>query len=328
MRYRRFGETGLQVSVLGFGCGAVGGLMVRGEHREMIRSVEYAIESGINYFDTARMYGDGLSEIHTGAILRELGAQDVLVGTKVRLSASEFDSIEDVIERQIENSLTRLGRDSVDIVYTHNSIGRERNPESGRVSVGDLERVVSVFRSAVESGKIRHWGFNGLGETEAIRSAVETFKPAAIHTCYNLLNPTSSYAAHDGFPFQDYRQLMNLAAERGIGTVAIRILAGGALSGSAARHPLAAQNVAPIATGQTMEEDVARTSQFNFLVEDGYADSLVEAAIRFAISNDNLSTALVGLSSFEQLEQAVQSEDKGSLPSDALERLTGIWDAN
>ena len=87
MQRRAFGNTGLQVSVLGFGCGAVGGLMVRGEHRDMFRSVEYALQSGINYFDTARMYGDG-------SILRELGARDALVGTKVRLSGAEFDSIE------------------------------------------------------------------------------------------------------------------------------------------------------------------------------------------------------------------------------------------
>ena len=93
MQYRAFGNTSLEVSVLGYGCGAVGGLMVRGEHRDMIRTVQYALESGINYFDTARMYGDGLSEIHTGAVLRELGAHDALVGTKVRLSAVEFDNI-------------------------------------------------------------------------------------------------------------------------------------------------------------------------------------------------------------------------------------------
>ena len=74
MEYRRFGKTDLQVSVLWFGCGEVGGLMVRGEHQQMIRSVDYALNSGINYFDTARMYGDGLSEIHTGAVLRELNA--------------------------------------------------------------------------------------------------------------------------------------------------------------------------------------------------------------------------------------------------------------
>ena len=70
MQYRRFGNTDIDVSVLGFGCGAVGGLMVRGQHEEMIRSVEHALEHGVNYFDTARMYVDGLSEINTGSVLR------------------------------------------------------------------------------------------------------------------------------------------------------------------------------------------------------------------------------------------------------------------
>ncbi len=327
MQTRAFGNTGLQVSVLGFGCGAVGGLMVRGDHKDMFRSIEYAIESGINYFDTARMYGDGLSEIHTGAILRELDAKDALVGTKVRLSSAEFDDIEKTIESQIDNSLRRLGRDRLDIVYTHNSIGMERDPGEGLLNLDDLERVVGVFRRAVESGKLRFWGFNGLGDTEAIHSAVERFGPAGIHTCYNMLNPTSGYPAPSGFPFQDYLQLMNEAAQRGVGTVAIRVLAAGALSGGSARHPIAAQDVAPIATGQTLNEDVARSGAFSFLVDDGFADNLVEAAIRFAISNENLSTALVGLSSFEQLEEAVAYANRGPLPSEAMERLEGVWAA-
>ena len=301
--------------------------MVRGEHRDMFRSIEYALESGINYFDTARMYGDGLSEIHTGAILRELGAKDALVGTKVRLSAAEFDDIEKAVEGQIDNSLRRLGRDSLDIVYTHNSIGMERDPGEGLLNLDDLERIVDVFRRAVESGKLRFWGFNGLGDTEAIHSAVERFGPAGIHTCYNMLNPTSGYSAPSGFPFQDYLQLMNEAAQRGVGTVAIRVLAGGALSGGSARHPIAAQDVAPIATGQTLNEDVARSGAFSFLVDDGFADNLVEAAIRFAISSENLSTALVGLSSFEQLEEAVAYANRGPLPSEAMERLEGVWAA-
>ena len=301
--------------------------MVRGEHRDMFRSIEYALESGINYFDTARMYGDGLSEIHTGAILRELGAKDALVGTKVRLSAAEFDDIEKTVEGQIDNSLRRLGRDSLDIVYTHNSIGVERDPEEGLLNLDDLERIVGVFRRAVESGKLRFWGFNGLGDTEAIHSAVERFGPAGIHGCYNMLNPTSGYPAPSGFPFQDYLQLLNEAAQRGVGTVAIRVLAAGALSGGSARHPIAAQDVAPIATGQTLNEDVARSGAFSFLVDDGFADNLVEAAIRFAISNENLSTALVGLSSFEQLEEAVAYANRGPLPSEAMERLEGVWAA-
>ncbi|MCH8063573.1 MAG: aldo/keto reductase, partial [Chloroflexi bacterium] len=121
--------------------------------------------------------------------------------------------------------------------------------------------------------------------------------------------------------------LMQKAAQKGIGTVAIRILAAGALTGSSARHPIAAQNVAPMATGRSLDEDIARTSVFEFLVNDGYVDSLVEAAIRFAISSESLSTALVGLSSFDQLEQAVTYTNKGPLPADALVKLEGTWAA-
>ncbi len=120
---------------------------------------------------------------------------------------------------------------------------------------------------------------------------------------------------------------MKKAFEQGVGTVAIRILAAGALVGNLNRHPIASQIVSPIASGASMEEDVARTGAFNFLVDDGYTDSLVEAAIRFAISDEGLSTALVGLSSFEHLETAVAATNKGPLPEEAIKKLEGIWSA-
>ncbi len=60
MEYRQLGRTGLRVSALGFGCGAVGGLLVRGDTTEMVRTVARAVELGINYFDTAAIYGNGV----------------------------------------------------------------------------------------------------------------------------------------------------------------------------------------------------------------------------------------------------------------------------
>ena len=321
MEFRNFGSTDLTMSVLGFGCGTVGGLMVRAEHKEMLKSVEYAIDAGINYFDSARRYGDGLSEIHVGAILRELGVSDALVGTKVCLSGSEFNDIETTVSTQIENSLQRLGSETVDIVYTHNTVGKERNVNDGQVSVEDLEHIVVAFEKAVESGKIRYWGFNGLGETDAIKSAVNLYSPSGIHTCYNMLNPTSGYAVNDTFPYQNYRELITECTRKGIGTVGIRILAGGALSGSTDRHPLALQDVAPIATGNTYQEDVYRAAAYKFLLNEGFAENLVEASIRFAISNTNLSTALIGISNFDQFQQAVDFTNKGPLPEEALNKI-------
>ena len=72
MELRTFGRTGLQLSILGFGCGAVGGLMVRGAPADQERAVAQAIDAGVNYFDTAAMYGNGESEKNLGRILNKL----------------------------------------------------------------------------------------------------------------------------------------------------------------------------------------------------------------------------------------------------------------
>ena len=85
MEQRSLGSTGLQVSALGFGCGAVGGLMVLGAPDDQRRAVSRALDAGITYFDTAAQYGNGASEENLGRVMRELGTWDrVVVGTKAR----------------------------------------------------------------------------------------------------------------------------------------------------------------------------------------------------------------------------------------------------
>ena len=90
MQMREFGRTGMQLSVLGFGCGAVGGFMVRGEPDDQQRTIARAIAAGVNYFDTAVQYGDGKSEKNLGRILQALKPASAIVGTKVRLAGNRF----------------------------------------------------------------------------------------------------------------------------------------------------------------------------------------------------------------------------------------------
>lgn len=324
MKYRILGRTGLKVSELGFGCGSVGGLMVRGHHRTMVRVVARAIELGINYFDTARIYGDGKSETNLGLVLKEL-RDDVLVGTKVRLTATDMERIEEAVVDSIEGSLRRLERDCIDLIQLHNSIGVHRQPDKGWVGVDDLEPIICTFQSLQEQGKVRFWGINGLGETEALHKAVASACAYTIQTCYNLINPTAGTQAPRNFPFQDYQRLIDKAAHHQMGVIAIRVLAGGALSGTTDRHPLAEQSVSPIASGHHYEEDVESSKAFRFLIRENKTSNLVESAIRFAISKPEISTTLVGISSLEQLEQAVAYADIGHLPAEALARLDEIW---
>src|SRR5215813_8712491 len=107
MEMRVFGRTGMRLSALGFGCGAVGGLMVRGDPGDQERAVARAIELGINYFDTAAMYGNGESERNLGRVIKSL-KPDILVGTKVRVPASERSRIGAAITASLEASLQRL----------------------------------------------------------------------------------------------------------------------------------------------------------------------------------------------------------------------------
>ena len=113
MEMRVFGRTGMQRSVLGFGCGAVGGLMVRGDALDQERTVARAIAAGVNYFDTAVQYGNGESEKNLGRVLHNLKASDVVVGTKVRLLSAEFGRIQaggDVAGRELSAAASRLRR--------------------------------------------------------------------------------------------------------------------------------------------------------------------------------------------------------------------------
>src|SRR5258705_13769684 len=95
MEYRTLGRTGLKVSALGFGCGDVGGLMVRGTPAERERGVARALEHGINYLDTAPSYGSGESEKNLGQVLRALKptAPTAIVGTKWRLVAADLADV-------------------------------------------------------------------------------------------------------------------------------------------------------------------------------------------------------------------------------------------
>ena len=324
MNYRTLGRTNLKVSELGFGCGNVGGILVRGDHRAMVNVVARAIELGINYFDTAPFYGDGKSETNLGRILKELGSE-VLVGTKVMLTAAEMDRIEDAVVASVNKSLKRLQRESVDLMQLHNPIGAHRQPDRRWVGIDDVEPAVRAFQSLQNEGKIRHFGFTGLGETDPLQEIVESGTFDSIQTCYNLLNPSSGIQAPSDYPFQDYRMLMDRASGHRMGIIAIRILAAGALSGAMDRHPIAIPSVAPISSGPQYADDVETSKAFRFLMEEGITENLVEAAIRFVLSNDGVSTALIGISNQEQLEQAVKYANKGSLPEEILPRLSEVW---
>jgi aryl-alcohol dehydrogenase-like predicted oxidoreductase len=202
------------------------------------------------------------------------------------------------------------------LIQVHNRLARQ--PEGDEMDVRHLEAVAQAFESLRQQGKVRFWGLTGQGSADVLREAVASSRFQTIQSPYNLLNPSAARAVPADFPYQDYGQIITHAAQHNMGVIAIRILAGGALSGTVERHPVAARSVDPIASERSYDADVQNAQRFAFLIHEGIAGSLVEAAIRFVIGTPGVSTALLGISSPEQLEQAVQYVERGPLPAGIL----------
>jgi aryl-alcohol dehydrogenase-like predicted oxidoreductase len=317
MEQRKLGRTGLRVSALGFGCGDVGGLIVRGTPAERERAVARAVEAGINYFDTASSYGSGESERNLGRTLKAVGVRPY-VGTKFRLDPAETD-VAGAVARSLDASLARLGLERVDLLQLHNLVVR------GLPARRVLDEVVPALAALRQQGKLRFVGITALGDTRAVHQVLEAGVIDTAQVCLNLLNPSAAVAVPAGFPAQDFDRLLDRARQHRVGTLTIRVLAGGALSGTVDRHALAMPQVAPIATGPDYAADVELARRLHPVVDKGYAEDLMEASIRFALASDAISTVLVGYSTFEHLERAITVVGRGPLPAPALDLLPGLW---
>jgi aryl-alcohol dehydrogenase-like predicted oxidoreductase len=323
MEMRTYGRTGMKLSLLGFGCGAVGGLMVRGDPRDQQRAVARALDAGVNYFDTAVQYGDGESEKNLGRVLQSLKPSNVFVGTKVRLPAADRSSIADAVTKSLEASLVRLQRDHVDIFHLHNSITEAGGGPALTVQQV-LGEVVPAFQRLRQQGKTRFLGLTCVGETGALAELIDGGAFDSAQVVYNMLNPSAADALPANYPAQDYGRLFDHTKRAGIGVIAIRVLAGGALSGSSERHPIASPPPAPIGSALNYDADIACAQRLMPLVREGFAASLTEAATRFAISQPAVGTILVGMATPEEFEDALAAVLKGPLPPAALDRLAAL----
>lgn len=326
MQLRVFGRTGMKLSVLGFGCGAVGGFMVRGDPADQERTIARAIDAGVNYFDTAVQYGDGESEKNLGRVLQKLKPADVVVGTKVRVPPGEVGRIADAITASLESSLARLRLERVDIFHLHNTVSATGGGPA--LSVRQvLDDVVPAFDRLRQQGKIRFLGMTAIGDTAALQQVVDARAFDSAQVVYNMLNPSAAVELPANYPAQDYGRLFDHTQAAGVGVVGIRVLAGGALSGSAERHPIAGAAPEPIGSAMHYEADVDRARRLMPLVEEGFAASLTEAATRFALSHPAMGTILVGMATPQQFEDALAAVQKGPLPQAALDRLSALRQA-
>lgn len=311
------GRTGLSISAVGFGCGPTAELIASGERDAQRAAVSRALELGIDYFDTAPLYGAGESERNLGALLRELRATP-RVATKVALADTDCGDIRGAILRSVEASVERLALPRIAVLHLHNRIGAARRAQSelgsgALLSVADVlgpRGVAETFAELRAQGVVDYFGCSAYGgDMRAVEEVVASGAFDCLQVHYSMLNATAWEPPPAGSAVRDYRCIAARAADAGLGIVALRVLEAGLLAGQAP------------SAGAAQREGEATAAQRSSLAALLEPEPLIETALRFALSRPEVTSALVGFSNVAQVEVAAAAAAKGALPAASLARI-------
>ena len=326
MKYRHLGSTGLEISEIVFGAGAVGGAVFRGERQSRLEIVRKALDHGINWIDTAASYGDGQSEENLGWILRQLDAEPYL-STKVSIREDHLNDIPGEIERSMEASLGRLQRDSVDLIQLHTPVTSARGQFRGSIALDDVmgpKGVLEGFERLRNRGQVRFFGFTGFGDTACLHHMIESGRIHTVQAYYNMLNPSSGRPVPAGFKAHDYETLIDLAASKNVGILNIRVLAAGAIVGQ--QPPGAGEGLSP---GSSPIDDMKRGKQLRKVLGDMHISGTnAQTAIRYGLAHPGVSGVLVGFAKPEHVDEAVAALDLGQLPDALAMALDDLYSSN
>lgn len=308
MEQRKLGATEIMLPAIGFGCGGNARLMVGDDEQLQIETIKTALESGINYFDTAGAYGDGRSEANLGRALRQLGAEPV-ISDKVNLQLSDLNDPRSAVLYLFDDGMARLGRTGVDVLMLHNRVFEMVDPGSAsgigaNLTLREMDRpngVIAAFQELISDGRVKAVGFTALGgDPAAIRELIATGVFGCINASCNLLNPSALIAVPPEFSDRDFAGVVPVAAEVGLGVMAIQVLASGKLA--------------------TDAYVIENKPQLWSVVKEN-DDSVASASLRYVLSKGEISTAIVGFSEPKHVVDAVNALERGGFSEETLSDL-------
>jgi L-galactose dehydrogenase len=264
MRYRTLGRTGLEVSVLGYGASALGGVFGEIDEAEGVRSVHTALDLGVNYIDVSPYYGLMRAEAVLGNALRGIQRDRYFISTKVgRYGDRKFDFSPERITRSIDESLDRLGLDHVDVLFCH---------DIEFVNLNQIvEEAIPTLRALQQQGKTRFIGISGYPLKIFRYVLFRTDVDAVISYCHYALNDTS------------LEKLLSMLVDRNVGIINASPLSMGLLThdGPPQWHP----------ASTSLREACARAAEH--CRREG--SDIADLALQFAIARPEIATTLVGM---------------------------------
>jgi len=306
MRYRTLGNTGVEISELAFGAGTISTLLVGDDQTRQRAVVEHAIERGINWFDTAATYGGGQSERNLGRVLAELKAADcVHVATKVRLIGDDLADIRGAVQRSVAASLDRLQLKRVSLLQLHNSITARRGDEPTSLTPEDVivsGGVADAFDELRSAGLVEHVGITGIGQPNALSEVIRSGRFGTMQVPYHLLNPSAGRDMPEDFNETDYGNIIADCTAMGMGVLAIRVFAGGALLGNPPSPHTFKTPFFPLALYQRDQQRAARLQE-----RLGPDRRLAHEAVRFALAHPKINSAIIGFAQTWQVDEAIEA---------------------
>lgn len=291
MKYATLGKSDLQVSKIGFGC-----MSLRGSEKENETLLNRALESGVNYFDTADFYEDGQNEIKIGKLLKSNRNKLIIaskVGNKKQPDGStSWNASKAYILKAVDESLTRLQTDYLDLYQLH-----------GGTMEDNIDETIEAFEQLKQQGKIRYYGISSI-RPNVIREYVSKSNITSVMMQYSLLDRRPEETCFD------------LLQKNKISVVT---------RGSVAQGLLVVKPVKPYLN--YTEEEVVKAVQVSKDVS-GKIKSNAQTALQFSLAPQVVASAVVGIRTIAQLEDAVATLDVPQLSDEELTLLRNSIEVN
>jgi aryl-alcohol dehydrogenase-like predicted oxidoreductase len=317
VEYRELGETGMRVSAISLGTWAIGGTWGTVSDEESIRTLHRALDLGVNFLDTADVYGDGHSERLIGQLLKEREDDEVFVATKAgrRLEPHTAEGYDhENLSAFVERSLKNLDVEALDLLQLH----------SPPTEVYRQESTFEALDRLREAGKIKNYGVS----VETVEEARMALEYPGVKTVQIIFNIFRQKPAEEFFP---------LAVEQNVGILARVPLASGLLSGKMTADRVFEEDDhrnfnregqvfdrGETFSGVPFETGLAAAEGLKELVPEGY--TLAQLALRWILMHPAVSCAIPGAKRPDQVEDNVAAADMPPLSDEVMDRIREIYD--